>query len=276
MGNPDSLDTPPRTGHPHTGIHVTDATQPRPFNERAALEELERLAEKIQASRRQREAAEAEFETFVKAFRHDRYGQLIATHESERAALAPPPIASSGGAPHAHPATPFAGPRADAVPAITAPDAWPPRASARTSPLPLKPVLAVAALVAIVLLAFWLWPERTPQAPAQSTTQAAPAASPPPSVSAPVASTGPAKPLSFELTTSRKVWVRVTADDRRLVERELPANHRMTIDADRVILIRAGDGGAVRLATAGRDLGVLGKDGFPANRTLTAPQPSGR
>jgi Domain of unknown function (DUF4115) len=276
MGNLDSLDRSPRTGHPHTGITVTDATQPRPFNERAALEELERLAEKIQASRRQREAAEAEFETFVKAFRHDRYTQLIAAHDSERAALATaPPIVSSDGTRAAHPAVPLSGPWTDAGPAIAAPHAWPPRASARTSPLPLKPVLAVAALLAIVLLAFWLWPEGTPPAPAQS-TQTAPAASPPPSTPAPVASTGPARPLSFELSTSREVWVRVTADDRRLVERVLPANHRMTIDADRVILIRAGDGGAVRLATAGRDLGVLGKDGFPANRTLTAPQPSGR
>jgi hypothetical protein len=55
---------------------VTD-TQPRPFDERTALEELERLAERIQATRRQRERAVAEFNAFVKTFKDDDYAARL-------------------------------------------------------------------------------------------------------------------------------------------------------------------------------------------------------
>ena len=72
---------------------VTD-TQPRPFDERTALEELERLAERIQATRRQRERAVAEFNAFVKTFKDDDYAARLSALQpaprSEAAAAVPP------------------------------------------------------------------------------------------------------------------------------------------------------------------------------------------
>jgi hypothetical protein len=65
---------------------VSDTTQPHasaPFDERAALAELEQLADKIQRSRQQREKAVAEFDAFVKAFRYERYSASIAATDRE-------------------------------------------------------------------------------------------------------------------------------------------------------------------------------------------------
>lgn len=133
---------------------VSDSTHPSapaPFDEQAALAELEQLADKIQLSRRQRERAEAEFDAFVKAFRYERYTSSIAATDRElrraddRAPVSVgPPVAATGltGAPgaaaaHAARATSsaaVAGPAAGALPAelkfgptgAQSPDAAPP------------------------------------------------------------------------------------------------------------------------------------------------------
>ena len=77
--------------------------------------------------------------------------------------------------------------------------------------------------------------------------------------------------LMGELSAVRRVWVRVTADGQRAVERELAAGERVPLRADRSIVVRAGDAGAVRLTINGRDEGSIGKDGLIGTRTLTAP-----
>jgi hypothetical protein len=68
-------------------VIVPDSIQPQPFvrkfDERSALEELEQLADKIQISRRQRAQKVAEFDAFVRAFRHDRLTASIAASERE-------------------------------------------------------------------------------------------------------------------------------------------------------------------------------------------------
>jgi hypothetical protein len=268
--------------------------QPRPFDERAALEELERLADKIQSSRRQRENAVAEFETFVKTFRQDRYEQLIAQHAAEQqaagqAAAAPgnprdraldphPPLAgaAASAAPTPPPTTPLAAKPRDPIAVtvqVSSGKAWSTGVSALLKPPYIRLAAAATAVIVLLLLVTWIWPEssttpsRQPSAilPAAQAPAAAPAPAP-----APVASTGPARALSIELVTTRPVWMRVTADDRRALEREVPADQRIPVEADRSILIRAGDGGAVRLIIKGQDQGALGRDGQIANRSLAA------
>jgi hypothetical protein len=151
--------------------------------------------------------------------------------------------------------------------------AWRKGASALLKPPYFRVAAAATAVIVLLLLTTWIWrgssttPLRQPSAivPAAQGPAGAPAPAP-----APVASTGPARALSIELVTTRPVWMRVTADDRRTLEREVPAGQRIPVEADRSILIRAGDGGAVRLIVKGQDQGVLGRDGQIANRSLAA------
>ena len=69
------------------------------------------------------------------------------------------------------------------------------------------------------------------------------------------------------MTTRRTVWVRVTVDGRRTIERELPGGERIPLRAEQSIVIRAGDGGAVLVRRGGQDT-RLGEDGFPITRTF--------
>jgi hypothetical protein len=71
------------------------------------------------------------------------------------------------------------------------------------------------------------------------------------------------------------VWVRVVVDGERVVERELPANARIPLTAEKTIVIRAGNAGAVRVTLAGRDQGVLGPEGTVVTRTFSLPSRPG-
>jgi Domain of unknown function (DUF4115) len=256
--------------------------QPRPFDERAALAELERLADKIQSSRRQREKAVEEFESFVKTFRNDRYVELISQHESglqsELQSQAMPAVRTAEPPPVERRSVAAALP---GPPTEPAPRPLPVPAFERSVKRPLsdpayvRPALAAAATVLLIALVFWLFrgssdaPASDTPAPATPTAQA-PVASPPPT---PVASTGPSRAINIELTTIRPVWMRVTVDGERVIESEVPAGRQIPLQADKLIQIRAGDGGAVRLTVGGQDQGALGRDGQIANRTLTPPKP---
>ena len=55
------------------------------------------------------------------------------------------------------------------------------------------------------------------------------------------------------------------------MEREFPADQRIPLGADRAIVIRAGDAGAIRLVVDGKDLGPLGRDGQIFSRAFTVP-----
>jgi hypothetical protein len=76
----------------------------------------------------------------------------------------------------------------------------------------------------------------------------------------------------MELITNRTVWVRVTVDGRRAIERELAAGQRIPVRAERDVVIRAGDAGALSLTVNGRDMGTLGRDGAILTRSFTAGQ----
>jgi hypothetical protein len=76
--------------------------------------------------------------------------------------------------------------------------------------------------------------------------------------------------VQVELTTLRKVWVRVVTDGARAIERELEADVRIPLRAERTIAIRAGNAGSVRLVVDGRPRGLMGEEGEAVTRTFTA------
>jgi hypothetical protein len=255
---------------------------PAGFDERSALAELERLREEIERYRAKRKAVSEEFEEFVRSFKtpagtavpqpprvaqplprpgpepEERLPGAAAVGRSEEtAAVAVAPTAVSVVAPAAVTAVAPA-----TVPAVAR------RASWKT------PALLAGALTLLAGGGWITWivksraphdaarppaPDRQPVAP--SASQAAPAPS-------------PARPeaLISELTTSRPVWVRVIADGARIVERELPANARIPLTAQKTIVIRAGNAGAVRVTLAGQDQGVFGPEGTAVTRTFTVPR----
>jgi cytoskeletal protein RodZ len=144
----------------------------------------------------------------------------------------------------------------------------------------MTPWAVVAAVVVFATIALLTkpWTSRTAQ-PSESVASAtspaaAPAAQQEPPVPAaasaptPTASSG-THAMQAELIADRHVWVRVFADGEKTLERELAAGTRVPIVADRAIVIRAGDAGAVRLRMNGEDRGALGKDAEVVTRAFT-------
>jgi Domain of unknown function (DUF4115) len=283
---------------------VTD-TKPRPFDERAALEQLEQLADKIQTTRRQRERAVAEFNAFVKTFKDADYEARVsalqaAPRPQPRPTVTPPSPVSVAPAPAAPAERRALEPLVVEIPPPVAvldrpvssaaepkPSSWaaPGPRSFDVSRLWQSPRgrigIAAAAVVVLALIATWLWRSSEDGGTTAAQPAAAPAAQAAPEVRkpaepTPVASTGPApgapaRALNIVLITSRPVWTRVTVDDRKVIEREIAGAQTIPLGADRAITIRAGDAGAIKLIVDGKDVGVLGRDGQIASRTFNAP-----
>ena len=273
-----------------------------PFDQQAALEQLERFGRDIERYRAQREALGEEFETFVRSFKTP----------PERAAETPPAAPLTRAVPRI-PAVPVSAPPVSAPPVSAAPppsaavpepavpraiDTAPPAAAAdgpgvaadvpprRRSALG-SPAIA-GALVAVLaggVLAAMLWnraPEPTSPAPAAVEPPAAAPAPAPTSEPPTAAASAPAaaEPASESaITTVRRVWMRVTVDGERVLEREVPAGTRVPLKAEKTIVIRTGDAGAVRLSLRGVDRGALGVEGEVVTRSFTVPPrqpPAGR
>jgi cytoskeleton protein RodZ len=275
---------------------VTEPRQPQPFNEAAALAELERLADRIQATRRQREQAVAEFDAFVRTFRPPVPEPVKAAGSTQTTVVSPSSSAAKPTSPP--PSSQLAPPILD--PAVVAILDTPTRVNGSVSrtieavhhrpPGVLEELIrdrrlvygAIAAVVlGLVLVGFFLlrsWRSQ-PAASSESPAPAVPTATAPAQASAPAPSpTAGAVPraLNIELVTLRPVWMRVTIDGDRVLGREVPAKQRLSFSADRSIVIRAGDAGGVRLTVNGRDEGPLGRNGGTVTRTLKAPPPTGR
>jgi cytoskeleton protein RodZ len=266
-----------------------DAEQPKPFDEQAALAELERLADKIQMTRRKRAETVDEFDAFVRGFREERHAaaragqaatQSSSAATSTAAATTPPPQSNE----------PVASPR----PSLTVAPITDPLRSDQSVELPVAAggrgkqtsrsivPLAIAGVAALFVLFFIVramsgGAAATPQ-PAPKATPAASAPAPQPSPAAtspgpaPIVPATPRRAINIELTTLRAVWARVVVDGAKTVERELPAGTKLPIGADRSVSIRAGDAGAVTLVVDGKDQGVMGRDGFPATKTFAKSQ----
>ena len=195
-------------------------TKPRPFDERAALDELERLAEKIQSTRRQRERAVAEFNAFVKTFKDEDHATRLAALQpvARNEATVPPrppvapivPMASTierrATEPTPPPPAPTPTPAApvtiaadtEPIAADTEPIAWTAPKSKSTSPdlaallaTPRGRIgLAAAGLLVVLLLVSWLV-SQSGNANPENEPAAAPAAQTP-AVSTPAPASAPA------------------------------------------------------------------------------------
>jgi len=221
----------------------------QPFNEQAALEELERLQRELEESRQKRKDASAAFDQFVNSFRKEPRRDP----RPEEAAW----------------------PRSDVGPSSIVRDSRiaPPAAPAsRRRRLPSTAIFAGAIVVTVAAVTVSRsWRADSPESPAPVPASTV-AADPLPTSAAPAAQasdTSSAPATQSELQALRRVWVRATVDGNRLVERELEAGARIPLNG-RTIVIRAGDPGAVRIVIDGRDRGIMGETGIPVTRTYTS------
>ena len=271
---------------------------PRPkFDPQAALEELERFGRDIQRYRAQREAVGDQFETFVQSFKAPIDPAVHADRPlvgrprelpGESAVASAAPNTPDPVTPPARAESPvFETPATEISPPAMTPLAESIAAAADvTRPPGGPPIAAIVAGAALLLggglLAAVLW-QRGP-APAENAAgpaaTSAPAAAPAP---APV-TTPPAAPPAVvaapaagesEIVTDRQVWMRVIVDGARLIEREVPAGTKIPIKAEKTIVIRTGDAGAVRLSIRGGTSTPLGREGEVVTRSFTVPPRSG-
>jgi hypothetical protein len=274
-----------------------------PWDEGAALEELERVHRAIDEWRTRRKDAGAAFDEFVSGFR---------TPPRERK-IVEPSLSSHPRAPEVAPgfASALDAPLADLPEPVKAADL--PRAASATDPVvpsgvpapvhvefPLSSIVAVLVqasrlpaeqrkhrarlavvaggvvvitLAGVLLTRSWLaTPAGLSGIPAQSA--AATGARGPQSAVPPASQTSsPVDPNAprTEITALRRVWVRVVVDGTSEVERELQANERVPLRPGRTNVIRAGDAGAIRLTINGKDQGAFGAEGEVLTRILKIP-----
>ena len=259
-----------------------------PFDEEAALAELDKLREDIAAARRKREKKVEEFESWMRETRNTARVERITAIEEEKAGVEPA-VAARAASRATEPSTQASG--LAAAPAAPSASKWAPlddefpfdAPRPRTFPAIDRRWLyyagGLAALIVIALLLGRVWGNRSADAPpAASSAPAEPgqprsatpgSATPAGQAAAPSTPPAPRKPIEIELTTTRPVWMRVTVDGEKRVEREVPGGQRLTFGADKAIQLRAGDGGGVRLTVGGKDQGPLGRDGQIAVRSFT-------
>jgi hypothetical protein len=265
---------------------MTDKREFGVFDERAALDQLERFREGIARERARRRAVSDEFDSFVRSLKTPSPPEPISQAPSPAPRAKAPAAAPAAPAPAStRPAPPRIdlprAPRVDVAPPPMLPvdphAMFPTEIEPRVAAPPQRRRVALVMLAVLLLggLAAWaLWPTGPAAPAAEVTNTSAPAPTryePPPATEA---AATPAAPESraTELTTTRNVWVRVIADGERVVERELPAGSRIPFSAQKTIVIRTGDAGAVSLTIAGEDQGTLGREGQVVTRSFTVPE----
>lgn len=224
-----------------------------PFDETAALAELERLRDSITAARRAREQKSDEFDAFVESFRKPPSSSL------------PAPDVATAREPAV--ATPAAAADVDAVVAAAAPH---PPAAAPKRPGRYLPLMGVSAVAGALALGWLIYRSQIPSPSPPTTTSpdtsrpAAPAAAEtpePPSV--------PASPQAVvvRLRTLRPVWMRVVVDGRKTHEGTVGGGEQLQLGGDRSIVVRVGNGGDVVVNTSGGER-PFGEAGLPVTRTF--------
>lgn len=263
---------------------MTHRTLFPPPDENRALEQLERLHREIQRARRNRERAGAEFEGFV----HDRRPdvELAGASPAEpvsRRAMRPAPQAARTSLPAttipvSAPSTGAVAPDLQPEAAREASEVIPPFPAARRS-IGQRVLLPVAATVLVGGFAVvYLWqrshapsPQPTPAATSNREAPVTPAPAPPVE-QRPVPAVAPAQVSSstVQLTTDRPVWLRVTLDGQRTLEREVPAGQHLTYTPTAWLVIRAGDAGALRVKVGNGPEEPFGRNAFPLTRRFAA------
>lgn len=175
-----------------------------------------------------------------------------------------------------------------AAPASTSPAAAPPEpprpiAGPRQG---LSPVIWIASLVAIVLVAYVVYNAMTLSRPSTATEVAAtpagstsplPSNSPGPGATdiaavgaspSPAASASPGGPNSLELHFTSASWLRVSVDGGASIEGTFPAGTVKTFHG-KIAVVRVGNAAGVEAFVDGRSVGVLGKPGDVVDRTFT-------
>ncbi len=137
------------------------------------------------------------------------------------------------------------------------------------------PVLIwVAAVVAVLLIAFVVYNELTMRRPAVTASAAssppsAASASATPSPAAPTPTpVGPGGPRSLALVLSAPSWLRVTVDGNVSMEGTFPAGTSKTFHGKNA-LVRIGNAGGVEIYVDGKDVGKLGKAGDVVEHAFT-------
>jgi hypothetical protein len=260
----------------HTGstTGMEDGNPERvPWDDRAALEELERLHGAIDEWRARRKQAQAAFEEFVRGFRtppREREIGAASFHTAGQRASSQPLLTSDLTAPvHAESLISSN---------VDVPPQWSvPPDQRRKRPAHLVAIAGgVAAMITAGALLIQSW--RATRAESSATRTDAAVQIPRSAVPTAPPNSRPAEPAGpgTEIIALRRVWVRVIVDGTREVEGELHANERVPLRAGRTIVIRTGDAGAIRLTMNGQDRGTLGRDGEVVTRTLKTPAPPNR
>ena len=104
-------------------------------------------------------------------------------------------------------------------------------------------------------------PSASPPPVAQQPAQPIPSVPPLPEVRKPAAPPVDPHLLRIDLKTLRRVWLRVSVDGRIAIEREVAEGEQLPFGADRSIVVRAGDAGAVTVRVGDVDQGTIGRDG---------------
>jgi RodZ C-terminal domain len=241
-------------------------TQESTFDEQRVLAELEQLQLAIRATRAQRERVQAEFDAQLRAFEPPTLSHT--PPPAKPGAFAVSSIPADGAAPVAarSPET-VIGRAAESEP--VGEDA---PASSRSS-VRLLAIVAGIVLVASFALV-WMFnraPSASPPPVTQQPARTIPSVPALPEVRKPAAPPVDPHLLRIDLKTLRRVWLRVSVDGRIAIEREVAEGEQLPFGADRSIVVRAGDAGAVTVRVGDVDQGTIGRDGEVLTRTFTAP-----
>jgi len=235
-----------------------------PFDDRAALEELERLRRAIDEWRTRRKEVLATFDEFVRGFR---------TPAAEREIVIPPQNPPGDSLDTSHVPENVHEPPVSQVVDLPLQSSGPSADQRKRR----AHLVIVGGGLAVIIAAGVLLTRSRHDTPAELSGQRSapvpPAAGQIPQSTVPVTPRpGPVEPTSgrTEIIALRRVWVRVIVDGRREVERELRADERVPLPSGRTIVIRTGDAGAIRLTMNGQDRGALGPVGEVVTRTFTA------
>jgi hypothetical protein len=254
------------------------------FDEKAALPELERLRDAIQAARQERQRKSEEFDQFVRGFRRPAPDVPLEDVPAPRAPEPPQsaPVSTSSAQPQSEPQPEPV--EAPATTATVAPESVPtdtlpsPKPRSASWPMPRAAMLAVAAGAILAVVVSLLLLNRSPkQASAVAPSTSASATSPtrpvqpsPPAAKAPVAAAP--RGVTVQLRTAEAVWMRVTVDGQKKLESLVPAGQQLQFSGDRAIVVRAGNGGGVLVKTGSREE-PFGDAGQPLTRTFLKPGP---
>jgi hypothetical protein len=262
---------------------VPSKEQPQPFDEEAALAELERLRESIQAARQARQRTSDEFAAFIKGFRTPPSTPISENATATAVASeAPQPAASESHDRSLHAPDPLPDPSPSTVVAPSDTDSIADRMALPASPMPQRyrlgarsaGILLVVAVTAVVLVSTRRGRRASPPTIATAVSEsAAPArnaaVSPPPAAPQSAPPTPSARGLTVELRVIRPVWMRIVVDGRKDVEGTVEAGP-MHLSGDRSIVVRVGNGGDVVVRTDTRDE-PFGETAQPRTRTFSKP-----